>query len=112
MPDLTSIISPILALVAGAASLFVAQKLGVGPVQREYVDLLQGMNVTQKERIDQLETENSALRERVDLMEREHDYDRKKWETERRTMRREISDLKQEVYEVRDALREAKGGAA
>lgn len=83
MPDLSPFVSPILALVAGAASLFVAQKLGVGPVQREYVDLLKGLNVTQKERIDELEAENARLHAQI------------------QELRDELEELRQQVFELR-----------
>ena len=95
MPDIgtvvTFVVLPLLSILASVAGLKLASRLGVNPVQAQYVALLRGMNTAATERIAQLETENKGLKSKVATLERRE-----------RELRADIRDLRQELHEMRD----------
>lgn len=87
MPDLSSLVAPVLAFVGGVFSLFVARRLGLGPVQAEYVSLLRGMSDAQQKRIADLELQ--AGKDKDEIMR----------------LRQRIGDLEQMVDDLRADIR-------
>jgi predicted nucleic acid-binding Zn-ribbon protein len=107
-PLLPAIAAPLLAIASGFVGLRLASKLGVGPVQAQYVALLKGMTDAQQERIEQLETENGDLRKRVGTIEKERDGDRRDFERRERALRKQLSDLRTELHILRDEIAEGR----
>lgn len=88
---LAALIAPAAAIVSSVLGLRLANKLGIGPVQGQYVDILRELNSAKDEKIRDLES-------RVDELEKERAEDRE-----------EISDLRQEVFDLRKELSERRG---
>lgn len=88
MSDFSPFVPPALAVGAGIFSLWAARKLGLGPVQAEYVSLLRGMNDVQQKRIADLELQ--AGRDKDEIAR----------------LRERIGDLEQTVDDLRADLRE------
>lgn len=88
MPDLTSFVAPVLAFVGGIFSLYVARRLGLGPVQAEYVALLRGMNDVAQKRIADLELQAGKDKDEITRL------------------RTRVGDLEQTVDDLRAEMRE------
>jgi hypothetical protein len=88
VPDISSLVAPLLAFVGGVFSLYVARKLGLGPVQAEYVSLLRGMSDAQQKRIGDLELQAGKDKDEITRL------------------RQRIGDLEQMVDDLRAEIRE------
>lgn len=88
MPDLSAFVAPALAFFGGIFSLYVARRLGLGPVQAEYVALLRGMNDVAQKRISDLELQAGKDKDEI------------------KRLRERIGDLEQTVDDLRHDIRE------
>ncbi len=88
---LAALIAPAAAIASSVLGLRLANRLGIGPVQGQYVEILSKLNAAKDERIEHLES-------RVDELERERTEDREK-----------IDDLEQTVFELRTRLARRRG---
>lgn len=84
--------APIVTVIAGVVALRVAAKLGVGPVQTQYVALLRGIVDALTTRNTELEKDNERLEARVGELERVEDE-----------LRAELEERDQLIHRLRDA---------
>jgi len=84
--DLTPLIVPGIALLTGLFGLWIANRLGLGSVQQQYIEVVTSLSEKRQEKINEMEVEFSQCKERLD------------------EAIEEVNDLRQEVFELRSEI--------
>lgn len=103
---ITFIVGPLLAIAAGVLGLWAARKMGLMPVQTQYMELMRGLVNAQKQKIDGLEerereltAKNVELEQRCEALER-------KLSRQQRVHLKAMTRLRLELHALRDMLTE------
>lgn len=91
---LAALITALGAVAVSVIGVRVANRLGLGPVQGQYVTILRELNAAKDERIRQLEAEKDDDRERIEHLEQR------------------VEDLETTVFNLRQQLARRRGSSA